>query len=80
MRGMGAVMAAARIRREKEIAEKVWTGLHAAGSPKARLSSKILRLILLEHGDISLFLGRMMVLKKRSMGAGIYEVWLEPRK
>jgi hypothetical protein len=84
------VRRAATERYRQAVAEDVWerlhhTPYHAANSdcftlPKMRVSTQVLKRILLNHGDQSYFAGRQMVLKKRSMGAGIYELWLEPEK
>ncbi len=65
-----------KIRKIKEEAEKVYTALHD-GMSKRRVTTKVLKYILLNHGDFSMVYGRGCRLKKRNLGAGVYEIWFE---
>jgi hypothetical protein len=49
-------------------------------SGKQRVTSGLLKYILLYCGDESFYNGKMMQMKKRSMGAGVYEIWFEEKK
>lgn len=64
-------------RANKEIADKYWRLAHQT---KQRVVSTLLKIILLDHGDSSFYNGRAVILKKRSMGAGVYEIWFEEEK
>ena len=58
----------------RERAEEYFT---KACSGKVRVTSSLLKYILLWHGDSTFYQGRMVHLKKRNMGAGVYEIWME---
>jgi len=70
-------MKASVYRANKEIADKYWSRAHEA---KQRVVGGLLKIILLEHGDKSFYQGKSVILKKRLMGAGVYEIWFEEEK
>ena len=44
---------------------------------KQRVTRQELRQILLNNQDSAIIQGRVMTLKKKHLGAGVYEVWFE---
>lgn len=46
---------------------------------RQRITTKQLRQILLQDGDRFFRAGRFVHLKKRRLGAGVYEVWFEDK-
>jgi hypothetical protein len=60
-----------------ELADK-WVD-KALKSPQ-RVTSQLLKFILLKHGDKTFYNGLLVSMKKRSLGAGIYEIWFEELK
>jgi hypothetical protein len=47
---------------------------------KVRVTSTLLKYILLWKGDTGFYQGRSVTLKKRNLGAGVYEIWMEETK
>lgn len=76
---MATVMKSAQNRLYNQQADEIWTRIHSVGT-KVRITNKILRLLLLNHGDCSMMNGYGIELKKRSLGAGVYEIWMEYKK
>ena len=73
-------MAAVRLHYERSLASDVWNKINQSNFPHSRCSSKIVRLILLLHDtSCNLFNGEEVLFKKKSLGCGIYEVWMERR-
>ncbi len=58
-------------------ADEYWT--RALTSPQ-RVVSALLKIILLEHGDKCFYNGHTVYMKKRLLGAGVYEIWFEQEK
>lgn len=56
-------------------AEKFWSSV--IPGVKRRLTSKLLKYVLLFHGTKAIHLDKVYELKKKFLGCGVYEVWLE---
>lgn len=59
-----------RIKRAKE----VWDTLSASVGTTTRVTTALLKMILLLHGDSTFLDGRKIILTKRALGAGVYEI------
>ena len=64
-------------KRAKENVQKCFTNAH---TEKVRVETKVLKYLLLWHGDTSTYAGHAVKLKKRNLGAGVYEIWMEETK
>ena len=60
------------------IAEDVWKKLSPTST--TRVTTKLLKRILLNYGDSTFYNGKMCVLSKRSLGAGVYEIGLKVKE
>ncbi len=77
MKGMSAAIQL----HELKIAEDVWNKINHSTFPKTRCTLKIIKIILLRHDTaFNLFNGEQVIFNKRSLGAGVYEVWMEVKK
>jgi hypothetical protein len=61
----------------RETSGQVWTSLHRGMT--VRVSTALLKTILLKYGDTSLMEGQSVTLHRRSLGAGVYELKLQRR-
>lgn len=68
-----------KARKIREQACDVYNSLHD-GVSKRRVTTKVLKEILLSYGDWSMVNGYGCKLKKRSLGVGVYEIWFEREK
>ena len=55
-------------------AQEVWNTLSGSVGTTTRVSTPLLKVILLKYGDSTFIDGRKILLKKRSLGAGVYEI------
>ena len=58
-------------------AKIAWDRIHQGIGTTIRISSALLKTILLKYGDSSFFEGQTAILSKRSLGAGVYEISLK---
>lgn len=58
-------------------AKETWEELVSGKREKVRVTSALLKMVLLKYGDRAVKDNQDHVLKKRSLGAGVYEIWLE---
>ena len=61
---------------------EIWNKLSTSVGTTTRVSTALLKIILLKHGDSTFLDGRRIILAKRSLGAGVYEIgfkWEETR-
>ncbi len=69
---------AIRIHHERNLALQVWENINQSSMPHMRCTSKIVKLILLLYDtDWNFIDDKQVVFKKKSLGAGIYDVWME---
>lgn len=62
----------------RRVAEAVWKQINQDTFPKTRCSTNIVKLILLLHDtDCNMLNGERVVFKKKNLGAGVYEVWMQ---
>lgn len=62
------------LEKQREYAyEKALSGINT------RVTSKLLREILLHHGDSGFWKGELRFMNKRSLGCGIYEIWFKAK-
>ena len=58
-------------------AKETWEELLSGKKEKVRVSTALLKIILLKHGDQAIKDNVEHTLKKRSLGAGVYEIRFE---
>lgn len=55
-------------------AVEIWDKLSASVGTTTRVTTALLKVILLKYGDSTFLDGRRIILKKRALGAGVYEI------
>lgn len=55
-------------------AMEIWDKLSASVGTTTRVTTALLKVILLKYGDSTFLDGRKIILAKRSLGAGVYEI------
>jgi hypothetical protein len=59
-------------------ADQIWEKINQDGLPKTRCGTKLVKIILLNRPtDLSFINGVAVTFKKKSLGCGVYEVWME---
>ena len=58
----------------REAATEVWDKLCASVGTTTRVTTALLKVILLKYGDSSFLDGRKIILTKRPLGPGVYEI------
>jgi hypothetical protein len=66
---------------ERRMATEVWDRINTLNFSHTRCTLKLIKLILLFHDtDCNILNGSKVIFKKKSLGAGVYEVWMEVDK
>ena len=59
-------------------AKEIWDKINQSNMPKTRCGTPIIKAILMNYStDISFIDGRAVEFKKKSLGCGVYECWME---
>jgi hypothetical protein len=66
------------IHHERAVAKSIWDKINDERFPHTRCTLKIVKLIFLLHDtDFNTLRGTQVVFKHKSLGAGVYDVWME---
>lgn len=65
----------------ERVGKEVWDKINQPGFPKTRCGTPIIKYILLNYStDISFIEGKAVEFRKRNLGCGVYECWMEEKK
>ena len=63
---------------QRQVAAKVWNLINQEVNRHARCTHPIVKLMLLLHdSNFNMLFGRQVYFKHKSLGAGVYDVWME---
>jgi hypothetical protein len=66
---------------DDELARDIWDRICSTNELHIRVTSKILKIILMKHWTNAIYWkGVKLTFKKKSLGCGVYDIWMDEEK